>query len=204
MGSIHSRSIFFKNQRDQFAHGWSFSKKKLTRVNQSHQSLKKIEEQRSKRAIFSFDIKGGKTIKNLPKICFFGANGLFFESICFCQSFSKINKRFAMDDCLKDQQNDSITVDLFKRSTRAIWSRSIFLKDWREQFDHRWSFSKIEKIKILKKTLLFIFLGIPSCLGDAIKQKEKERNEKEANKKKIKWTAVHRNCKICVYYTDLC
>ena len=42
---------------------------------------------------------------------------------------------------------NSILVNLVKRSTRVIWSRSIFLKDRQEPFDHGWSFLKIEKIK---------------------------------------------------------
>ena len=51
---------------------------------------------------------------------------------------------------LKINRIDSLTVDLFKRSKRAIRSRSIFLKDQREQFDHCPSFLKIKKIKRLK------------------------------------------------------
>ena len=51
---------------------------------------------------------------------------------------------------LKINRIDSLTVDLFKRSKRAIRSRSIFLKDQREQFDHCPSFLKIKKIKGLK------------------------------------------------------
>ena len=35
----------------------------------------------------------------------------------------------------KIDHSDSIMVALFKRSTQAIWSWLIFLKDWQEQID---------------------------------------------------------------------
>ena len=58
-GSIHSWSIFLKDQQDRFAHGGSFFQRSM-RGNQSHQSLKKIEEQRCMGAICFFGIERGK------------------------------------------------------------------------------------------------------------------------------------------------
>ena len=44
-------------------------------------------------------------------------------------------------------ESDSLRVDLFIWSTRAIRSRSIFLKYRRERFDHVRSFLKVERLK---------------------------------------------------------
>ena len=60
-----------------------------------------------------FGIKRGE---NCQKHVFFAANPSFLRAILSSCSFSKIDQR------------DSLTVDLFKRSMRAIQLQSIFLK----------------------------------------------------------------------------
>ena len=63
----------------------------------------------------------------------------FFDRInCF---FLWLIDRF---DCEKDRIPP---MDLFKRSSGYIRSWSIIFKDWRDRFDHGWSFLKIKKIK---------------------------------------------------------
>ena len=131
--------IFFKDQRDQFPycpsliHSWSISK-----INESKLILsifKNIEEQRSKGAIHSFGIKGRETVKNIQKYFFFD------QITLFCNQ--RLKDRF-------DHQKDWIAPwNLFQRSTRPVCSRSIFLKDWWEWFDHGQSFLKIKKSKRL-------------------------------------------------------
>ena len=133
--------------------------------------------------------KRGENHQKLTKNMFFWSEWLGFWKHSLLSAFAFVNlfQRSTREICYGW---------LFKRSTKwfnhgssfekidksdSIWS--IFLKDRREGFDHSWSFSKIEKIKRLKLTLLFIFLGIPSCLGDAIKQKEKEKERERSQKK---------------------
>ena len=99
-----------------------------TRANRSRQPLKKIEERRSTGAIISFGIKGVETVKNISS---------FFES--------ERSRRFFF----KDRRVDSLTVNLFQRSTRPIRAWSIFLKIEKSERE-----SKDQKIEfpILKKT----------------------------------------------------
>ena len=84
-----------------------------------------------------FGIKRGENCQKHKKNVFFAVNPSFLRAILSSCSFSKIDQR------------DSLTVDLFKRSMRAIWSRSIFIKVWREWFDHGWSFKKINKSDLI-------------------------------------------------------
>ena len=161
-----------------------FFKEKIDESKSIPSIFKKDWRAKIERSDLLFWHKRGENYQKLTKNMFFGANGLVFESIRLCQSFSKINKR------------DLLWLIVWKIN-KMIQSWFIFLKDRqerfdliniikrrREGFDHSWSFSKIEKIKRLKLTLLFIFLGIPSCLGDSIKQKEKEKERERSQKKK--------------------
>ena len=66
--------------------------------------------------------------------------------VFFIKRLIRLWKRLNCFHCsFSIDESDSLTVDLFQRSTRAIRSRSNFLNDWREWFDQGRSFSKIEK-----------------------------------------------------------
>ena len=81
-----------------------------------------------------------KTIESLPSISFKDRRDKFAHD----RSFYKIDGISA---------SDSITVDLFKRSARAISSQSIFLKDQPEQVAHGQSAKAIRARSIFFKRL---------------------------------------------------
>ena len=92
---------------------------RLTRANRSRRSLKKIQERRSTVAIISFSKKRGRNCQKHTLV--------IWER--FAQTTSvKISLLF-----FKDRRVDSLTVDLFQRSTRPIQARSIFFKDRKER-----------------------------------------------------------------------
>ena len=158
---IESRPmILLKDRRDLFAHGrslytgsirsWSI---RSTRVNRSRWSLKKIKDRREQFefALLAKKLKRGGNCKKtyeymvwerFAQITSKSISSLFFKDrrdwIVLVWSFSKID------------ESQSLTVDLFKRSTRAIWSWSIFSKDQRVLYDHSRSFLKIKKSKRAK------------------------------------------------------
>ena len=84
-----------------------------TRANQSRRSLKKIKSAKIDRSNLIFLHISGKTVRNIQNIHFFEGIVSFLRAIWS-----------------------------FQRSTRALRSQSIFLKDQREWFDHGWSFLK--------------------------------------------------------------
>ena len=87
-----------------------------TRANQSRRSLKKIKSAKIDRSNLIFLHISGKTVRNIQNIHFFEGIVSFLRAIWS-----------------------------FQRSTRALRSRSIFLKDQREWFDHGWSFLKDQR-----------------------------------------------------------
>ena len=148
--------------------------------------------------------KRGENHQKLTKNMFFWSEWLgFWKHSLLSIFFKDQQERFAMVDCLKDEQNIQSwfiflkdrqerfdLINIFKRQTRGIWSQLIFFKDWKDQ-----------KIKV---NSAFYIPGHP-ILPWGCHQTERERKgTRKKPKKKIKWTAVYRNCKICDYFTDLC
>ena len=91
------------------------------------------------------------------------------ESHRSCRSFLKTNGINLLTDYLfsKIDGINLLMVNLFKRLMRVIQSRSIFLKDQREWFDHGQSYLKIKKIersKIKDRKIEFPILPLPILL----------------------------------------
>ena len=124
-----------------------FFKEKIDESKSIPSIFKKDWRAKIERSDLLFWHKRGENYQKLTKKCFFGANGLVFESIRFCQSFSKINKRDLLwlivwkinkmiqswFIFLKDRQERFDLINIFKRQTRGIWSQLIFFKDWKDQ-----------------------------------------------------------------------
>ena len=117
-------SVFWSNRY--------FCDQKIERSNRSWKRSKS-EDQRDQ---FTLLVEKGE---NLRQICFLS------ESLVFCSNLLQSRANRSRRCFLKIDGIDSLKVDLFKRSTRAIRSWSIFLKDQRERFDHGQSFLKIKK-----------------------------------------------------------
>ena len=144
MRSIRSRSIFLKiNESNSITvHYFNIEKSERSKIEDPRSKDQKIKRSNTGtmisvgNLIISFRLRSNQSLFVIER-----SITSWKRSNHSCQPLLKINRI------------DSLTVDLFKRSKRAIRSRSIFLKDQREQFDHCPSFLKIKKIKRLKNRI---------------------------------------------------
>ena len=144
MRSIRSRSIFLKiNESNSITvHYFNIEKSERSKIEDPRSKDQKIKRSNTGtmisvgNLIISFRLRSNQSLFVIER-----SITSWKRSNHSCQPLLKINRIY------------SLTVDLFKRSKRAIRSRSIFLKDQREQFDHCPSFLKIKKIKRLKNRI---------------------------------------------------
>ena len=143
--SIWSRLIFLKDRREWFNHVRSFVK--IEKIERSKIEERKIE-------ILKY-LKIKRSNSQPCQLLLWSGCGIWSAVFWSNQSFFVIKRSIwlwkrsnrSRQSFLKIDGIELLTVNLIKRSMRAILSRSIFLEDRQEQFNHGRSFLKIEKIK---------------------------------------------------------